>query len=106
MTHHLRGHLQRVRPRRIRVRIVGLERDVVHTHAVQAFEAVIVAEEAPIHLPEVIRRRRLGDQILNPTPRTMLRLAATATGASGDVAGMRDDEPMCMFTTVFVSWQA
>src|SRR5436189_1707564 len=32
--------------------------------------------------------------------------AATATGASGDVAGMRDDEPMCMHTVVFVSAHA
>ena len=32
--------------------------------------------------------------------------AATATGASGDVAGIRDEEPMCMHTTVFVSAQA
>ncbi len=32
--------------------------------------------------------------------------AATATGASLDVAGMRDDEPMCMLTVVCVSWQA
>src|SRR5687767_7910724 len=34
------------------------------------------------------------------------REAATATGASGDVAGMRDDEPMCMQIVVFVSSQA
>ena len=30
----------------------------------------------------------------------------TMNGASGDVAGIRDDEPMCMHTTVPVSWQA
>ena len=30
----------------------------------------------------------------------------TMNGASGDVAGMRDDEPMCMHTTVPVSSQA
>src|SRR4051794_3872349 len=30
----------------------------------------------------------------------------TMNGASGDVAGMRDDEPMCMQTTVSVSSQA
>src|SRR4051812_24096191 len=35
-----------------------------------------------------------------------LRLAATATGASPDVAGIFDDDPMCMHTTVPVSWQA
>ena len=35
-----------------------------------------------------------------------LSVAATATGASADVAGICDDEPMCMHTTVFVSWQA
>src|SRR5262245_4011710 len=35
-----------------------------------------------------------------------LSVAATATGASGDVAGICDDEPMCMQTTVAVSWQA
>ena len=33
-------------------------------------------------------------------------VAATATGASGDVAGMRDDEPMCMQMTVDVSSHA
>ena len=30
----------------------------------------------------------------------------TMNGASGEVAGIRDDEPMCMHTTVPVSWQA
>ena len=30
----------------------------------------------------------------------------TMNGASGDVAGIRDDEPMCMHTTVPVSSQA
>src|SRR5829696_4801877 len=30
----------------------------------------------------------------------------TMNGASGEVAGMRDEEPMCMQTTVSVSWQA
>ncbi len=30
----------------------------------------------------------------------------TMKGASGEVAGMREDEPMCMHTTVPVSWQA
>src|SRR5439155_24840817 len=33
-------------------------------------------------------------------------VADTATGASGDVAGMRDDDPMCMHTVVFVSAHA
>ena len=33
------------------------------------------------------------------------RVAATATGASPEVAGIRDDEPMCMQITVLVSWQ-
>src|SRR3954468_12265254 len=32
-----------------------------------------------------------------------LNVAATAVGASPDVAGIRDDEPMCMLTTVPVS---
>src|ERR1700723_1533156 len=32
--------------------------------------------------------------------------AATATGASADVAGIFEDEPMCMLTTVPVSAQA
>lgn len=31
--------------------------------------------------------------------------ACTAGGASGDAAGICEDEPMCMFTTVPVSWQ-
>ena len=35
-----------------------------------------------------------------------LRVAATAAGASADVAGIRDDDPMCMQTTVSVSAQA
>src|SRR4029078_9142659 len=35
-----------------------------------------------------------------------LSVAATATGASPDVAGICDDDPMCMHTTVFVSWHA
>src|SRR6202167_4923385 len=35
-----------------------------------------------------------------------LSAAATATGASADVAGIFDDEPMCMLTTVPVSSQA
>src|SRR3974390_20663 len=35
-----------------------------------------------------------------------LSVAATATGASADVAGILDDDPMCMHTTVDVSSQA
>jgi len=35
-----------------------------------------------------------------------LRVAATATGASAEVAGIFDDEPMCMQTTVLVSSHA
>ena len=35
-----------------------------------------------------------------------LSVAATATGASPDVAGIFDDEPMCMHTTVPVSSHA
>ena len=35
-----------------------------------------------------------------------LSVAATATGASADVAGIFDDDPMCMQTTVCVSSQA
>ncbi len=35
-----------------------------------------------------------------------LNVAATATGASPEVAGICDDDPMCMHTTVFVSWHA
>jgi hypothetical protein len=35
-----------------------------------------------------------------------LSVAATPVGASPDVAGMRDDEPMCMLITVAVSAQA
>src|SRR6476469_5323875 len=35
-----------------------------------------------------------------------LRLAATATGASADVAGIFELEPMCMQTTFRVSWHA
>ncbi len=35
-----------------------------------------------------------------------LNVAATATGASGDVAGIRDDDPMCMLIVVRVSSHA
>ena len=35
-----------------------------------------------------------------------LSVAATATGASPEVAGIFDEEPMCMHTTVRVSEQA
>ena len=35
-----------------------------------------------------------------------LSVACTDAGASGEVAGIFDDEPMCMHTTVSVSWQA
>src|ERR1700677_2925011 len=35
-----------------------------------------------------------------------LSVAATATGASAEVAGILDDDPMCMHTTVRVSSQA
>ena len=35
-----------------------------------------------------------------------VRVDDTMNGASGEVAGIRDDEPMCMHTTVSVSWQA
>src|SRR3954454_12163624 len=35
-----------------------------------------------------------------------LSVAATAGGASGDAAGIDEDEPICMHTTVPVSWQA
>jgi hypothetical protein len=35
-----------------------------------------------------------------------LRVAATAGGASIDVAGIFELEPMCMHTTVEVSWHA
>jgi hypothetical protein len=34
------------------------------------------------------------------------RVVATPPGASAEVAGILDDEPMCMHTTVEVSWQA
>src|SRR5436190_18618960 len=34
-----------------------------------------------------------------------LNVAATAVGASADVAGIRDDDPMCMLMTVPVSSQ-
>ncbi len=35
-----------------------------------------------------------------------LSVAATPVGASGEVAGMRDDDPMCMLIVVCVSSQA
>jgi hypothetical protein len=35
-----------------------------------------------------------------------LSVAATPVGASGEVAGMRDDDPMCMLIVVAVSAQA
>src|ERR1700694_279798 len=35
-----------------------------------------------------------------------LKVAATAGGASEEVAGILDEDPMCMQTTVLVSWHA
>ena len=35
-----------------------------------------------------------------------LRVAATPVGASGEVAGMRDEDPMCMLMVTCASWQA
>src|SRR5262249_25003085 len=47
-------------------------------------------------------RKSVSDDMALPK----LSVAATATGASPDVAGIFDDEPMCMHTTVPVSAQA
>src|SRR5580704_6560196 len=48
------------------------------------------------------KRKSHSDDIAFPK----LSVAATATGASPDVAGILDDEPICMQTTVRVSSQA
>src|SRR3954452_11471685 len=50
--------------------------------------------------PEKRKSERLAIELLK------LNVAATATGASLDVLGICDDEPMCMHTTVFVSSHA
>ena len=44
------------------------------------------------------KRKSVSDDIAFPK----LRVACTAGGASGEVAGIFDDEPMCMHTTVSV----
>jgi len=48
------------------------------------------------------KRKSLSDAMALPK----LSVAATATGASPEVAGIFDDDPMCMHTVVPVSWQA
>src|SRR4051812_25343585 len=47
-------------------------------------------------------RKSLIDDIALPK----LSVAWTAGGASGEADGIWEDEPMCMQTTVVVSWQA
>jgi hypothetical protein len=84
---------------------------VLLPHVVGAFEHV----RQPPDLPFAVREGQVGKRTNTPENRKShrlaiellkLRLAATATGASGDVAGMRDDEPMCMLTVVCVSHAA
>src|SRR3954467_14454837 len=43
---------------------------------------------------------------MEPIAFEKVRVELTMNGASGDVAGMRDDEPMCMHTIVSVSSHA
>src|SRR5580658_8181334 len=48
------------------------------------------------------KRKSVSDDMALPK----LKVAATATGASAEVAGIFDEDPMCMHTTVLVSSQA
>ena len=155
VAHEVDRDLLGVRPRRVGVRVVGLEGGVVDADLVERLDAVPVAEEAAVHLPVVVGRRRLGNDVAHAAPRAVLdphvvgaledvrdpadlalgvrelqvrdgarahpenrksvsdaialpklSVACTAAGASGDVAGIFDDEPMCMHTTVCVSSHA
>ena len=82
------GELLRVGPRRVGVRVVGLERGVVHADPLQRLEPVHVAEEAAEDLAVVVRRRRLGDEVLHATPRPVL--APHVVGALEDVRDPAD----------------
>src|SRR4051794_21535436 len=64
--------LPRVRPGGIGVRVVGLERHVVDTDAVQRLQPVPVAEEAAEDLPVVVGGRRLRHHALHATPGAVL----------------------------------
>ncbi len=72
-----------MRPGRVGVRVVGLERRVVDADACQGLEPVHVAEEAAEHLAVVVGRRRFGDDVLHATPRPVL--APHVVGALEDV---------------------
>ena len=67
-----RGELLGVRPRRVGVRVVRLERGVVHTDALERFETVHVTEEAAVDLAVVVRRRRVRHDPLHATPCSVL----------------------------------
>src|SRR6266540_705954 len=70
--HELLRDLLRVRPRGVRVRIVGLERRVIDTDRLERLDAVTVTEEAAIDLPVVVRRRRLRHDVAHAAPRPVL----------------------------------
>ena len=46
MAHHVLGHLSRVGPCGVGMRVVGFESDVVHPHRIEGVQTVAVAEEA------------------------------------------------------------
>src|SRR5680860_562070 len=69
---HLLDVLVRVRPRRVGVRVVGLEADVVLADLVERAQTVAVRGEAPEDPPVVVGRRRLGDPLLGVVPAVVL----------------------------------
>ena len=64
--------LERVGPRRVGVRVVGLERDVVDADPVERLEPVAVLEEAAEHVVVVVGGRRLGHEVLHAAPRPVV----------------------------------
>ena len=67
-----RRDLERVGPRRVGVRVVGLERDVVDADPVERLEPVPVLEEAAEDVVVVVGGRRLGHDVLHLAPRPVI----------------------------------
>ena len=70
--HDVHRDLQRVRPRRVAVRVVRLERDVVEANALQILQPVRVVEEAAVDALVVVLRRRALDLLPDPAPRRVV----------------------------------
>ena len=66
--HDVHRDLERVRPRRVAVRVVGLERDVVDADALERLQAVRVVEEAAVDALVVVLRRRSLHLVPDATP--------------------------------------